>query len=56
MKDLEKESLRLRHAISDLTLAKLILPEVARESFLALLGAAGASTICVRCWTCLSDG
>ncbi len=32
MKDLEKENLRLRRAISDLTLDKLILQEAARET------------------------
>ena len=33
MKDLEKENLRLRRAISDLTLDKLILQEAARGNF-----------------------
>ena len=33
MKDLEKENLRLRRAISDLTLDKLILSEAARGNF-----------------------
>jgi hypothetical protein len=33
MKDLEKESLRLRRAISDLTLDKLILQEAAKGNF-----------------------
>ena len=33
MKDLEKENLRLRCAISDLTLDKLILQEAARGNF-----------------------
>ena len=33
MKDLEKENLRLRRAISDLTLDKLILQEAARVNF-----------------------
>jgi putative transposase len=33
MKDLEKENLRLRRAISDLTLNKLILQEAARGNF-----------------------
>ena len=32
MEDLEKENLRLRHAISDLTLDKLIPQEAARKS------------------------
>ncbi len=33
MKELEKENLRLRRAISDLTLDKLVLQEAARGSF-----------------------
>ena len=33
MKDLEKENARLRRAISDLTLEKLILQEAARGSY-----------------------
>ena len=33
MKDLEKENVRLRRAISDLTLDKLILQEAARGNF-----------------------
>lgn len=33
MKDLEKENARLRRAISDLTLDKLILQEAARGNF-----------------------
>ena len=33
MKDLEKENQRLRRAISDLTLDKLILQEAAKENF-----------------------
>ena len=33
MKDLEKENLRLRRAISDLTLDKLLLQEAARGNF-----------------------
>ena len=33
LKDLEKENLRLRRAISDLTLDKLILQEAARGNF-----------------------
>ncbi len=33
MKGLEKENLRLRRAISELTLDKPILPEAARENF-----------------------
>ena len=34
MKDLENENARLHRAVSDLTLDKLILQEVARETFL----------------------
>jgi hypothetical protein len=56
MKDLEKENFRLRRTISEVRLDKLILQEAARGSLLALLGAGGALTIRVRCWTCLSDG
>jgi hypothetical protein len=33
MKDLEKENARLRRAISDLTLSKLILQEAASENY-----------------------
>jgi putative transposase len=44
MKGLEKEKLRLRRAISDLTLDKLILQEAARGDFCALRGADAALT------------
>ena len=33
LKDLERENARLRRAVSDLTLDKLILPEAARGNF-----------------------
>ena len=51
MKDLEKENLRLRRAISDLTLDKLILQEAARGNFCAPRDADAASTRCERCCT-----
>lgn len=44
MKDLEKENLRLRRAVSDLTLEKLILQEVAKGNFRASSGDGAAST------------
>lgn len=43
MKDLEKENARLRRAISDLTLDKLILQEAARGNFWALRADDGVS-------------
>jgi len=62
MKDLEKENLRLRRPISDLTLDKLVLQEAARGSRQTCKAqaseprtASGASTRCARCWTCRSD-
>lgn len=36
LKDLEKENLRLRRAVSDLTLEKLILTEAARGNFFSI--------------------
>jgi hypothetical protein len=45
LKDLEKENDRLRKAVSDLTLEKLILKEAASGNFRALLGAVAASTM-----------
>ena len=51
MKDLEKENLRLRRAISDLTLDKPILQEAARGDFRAPRGAGAASTRSGKCWT-----
>ncbi len=48
LKELEKENLRLRRAVSDLTLEKLILTEAARGNFLALRAAASAWSMCAR--------
>ncbi len=39
MKELEQENTRLRKAISDLTLDKLILQEAARGNFFSIRGA-----------------
>ena len=44
MKDLEVENTRLRRAVSDLTLDKMILAEAARGNFQAPRAAAPAST------------
>ncbi len=46
LKDLEAESARLRRAVSDLTLDKMILAEAARGNFHAPRAAAPASTPC----------
>ena len=48
LKELEKENARLRRAVSDLTLDKLILTEAARGNFYALRAAGSASTACGR--------
>ena len=48
MKDLEAENARLRHAVSDLTLDKMIPAEAARGNFRALRVAAPASTMRAR--------
>lgn len=48
LKELEKENQRLRRAVSDLTLDKLILTEAARGNFCALHVAGNASTTCGR--------
>ena len=48
LKGLEKENQRLRRAVSDLTLDKLILTEAAKGNFRALRVAASASTVCGR--------
>lgn len=45
LKDLEKESERLRKAVSDLTLEKLILAEAARGNFRAPPGVAAVSSM-----------
>jgi putative transposase len=52
LKDLEFENSRLRKAVSDLTLDKLILTEAAKGNFRARRVVAPASSIFVR--TCLS--
>ena len=52
MKDLEKENARLRRAISDLTLDKLILQEAARGNYLALRDDGAVSIMSAR--NCLS--
>ena len=46
LKRLQKENERLRRAVSDLTLDKLILGEVAKENFQAPRGDATVSTWC----------
>jgi transposase-like protein len=52
MKDLEKENARLRRAISDLTLDKLILQEAARGNYRALRDDGAVSIMSAR--NCLS--
>ncbi len=54
LKDLEKENERLRKAISDLTLEKLILQEAASGNYRAPPGAVAASTRSSRSSTCRS--
>ena len=54
LKELEKENQRLRRAVSDLTLDKLILSEAARGNFCALRVVANASAMCGRSWACPS--
>jgi putative transposase len=56
MKGLEKENQRLRRAISDLTLDKLILQEAAWGNFWALRGSNAVSIMCVGSFQCPSDG
>ncbi len=48
LKELEVKNQRLRRAVSDLTLDKLILSEAARGNFCALPAAASASIMCGR--------
>ena len=48
LKEVEAENQRLRRAVSDLTLDKLILTEAAKGNFEALHVAASASTMCGR--------
>ena len=54
LKELEKENQRLRRAVSDLTLDKLLLTEAARGNFLALRVVASASIMYGKSRTCLS--
>ena len=54
LKELQKENERLRRAVSDLTLDKLILAEAARGNFCALSVAASASIMSVNIWPYLS--
>ena len=56
MKDLEKENLRLRRAISDLTLDKLILQEAARGNFWAPRGGGAVLIMCDESFRCPNDG
>jgi putative transposase len=56
MKDLEIENQRLRKAVPDLMLDKLILSEAAKGNFLATRVAAPASTMSGRSWDCPSAG
>jgi putative transposase len=46
LRELEAEITRLRRAVSDLTLDKMILAGAARENFQALSAAGSASTMC----------
>ena len=54
LKELEKENQRLRRAVADLTLDKLLLTEAARGNFLALRVVASASIMYGKSRTCLS--
>ena len=54
LKELEKENQRLRRAVSDLTLDKLILTEAAKGNVRAVRVVVNASTVCGRNWACLS--
>src|SRR4030095_4244888 len=56
LKDLETENTRLRRAVSDLTLDKLILQEAARGNYLAPRVAAPASRRSEACCRCPSAG
>jgi putative transposase len=56
MKDLEKENLRLRRGISDLTSDKLILQEAARGNFSAPRRDDAVSIMCDKSLRCPSDG
>ena len=54
LKELEKVNQRLRRAVSDLTLDKLILTEAARGNFWAFRVVASASIMYGSSWMCLS--
>ncbi len=54
LRELETENQRLRRAVSNLTLDKLILTEAAKGNFCALRVAESASTMCGRNSACLS--
>jgi putative transposase len=56
MKDLEKENLRLRRGISDLTSDKLILQEAARGNFSAPRRDDAVSIMCDKSLRCPNDG
>ena len=54
LKELETENARLRKAVSDLMLDKLILQEAAKGNFQAPHAAASASSMCEVSWVCPS--
>ena len=56
LKLLESENTRLRRAVSDLTLDKMILTEAAGGNYYALHVAAGALSTCVRFWASQNAG
>jgi hypothetical protein len=56
LKELEAENTRLRRAVSDLTLDKLILAKAARGNFLAPPVAALAWSMPFLNWVCPRDG
>jgi putative transposase len=56
LKLLEAENTRLRRAVSDLKLDKMILTEAAGANYYALHVAAGALSTCVRCWASRTAG
>ena len=56
LKELEAENTRLRRAVSDLTLDKMILAEAARGNFCALLAAAPAWSMLSPSSACPRDG
>ena len=56
LKLLEAENTRLRRAVSDLTLDKMILTEAAGGNYQALHVAVGALSTCVRFWASQNAG